>query len=88
MTNIPPDTQKILETLKQVAADTLERKRRLGHYAVLWRDGSPVLIGEDAPGDYTQERQAWVDQTSLEDVLAAMRQHQGDDTTQYDEVIE
>jgi hypothetical protein len=39
-------------------------------------------------GDYTQERRAWVDQTSLDDVLAAMRQHQGDDTAKYDEVIE
>jgi hypothetical protein len=54
MTSIPPDTQKILATLKQVAADTLERKRRLGHYAVIWRDGRPMTIGEDAPGDYTQ----------------------------------
>lgn len=53
MTNIPPDTQKILETLKQVAADTLERKRRLGHYAVLWRDGKPVIVGDDAPSDTT-----------------------------------
>ncbi len=49
MTNIPLDTQKILEVLRQVAADTLERKRRLGHYAVVWRDGKPVAIGEDAP---------------------------------------
>jgi 2-polyprenyl-6-methoxyphenol hydroxylase-like FAD-dependent oxidoreductase len=88
MTELSPDTQKILDCLRQVAADTLERKRRLGHYAVLWRDGRPVLIGDDAPSDYTQERRAWVDQTSLEDVLAAMRQHQGDDTAQYDEVIE
>lgn len=39
-------------------------------------------------GDYTQERRAWVDHTSLDDVLAAMRQHQGDDTAEYDEVIE
>ena len=38
MTNpiIPPDTQKILDTLRKVAAETLERKRRLGHYAVIW----------------------------------------------------
>lgn len=42
-------------------------------------------IGEDVPNDYTQERRNWVNQTSLEDVLAAMRQHQGDDTTDYDE---
>jgi hypothetical protein len=27
----------------------LEKKKRLGHYAVLWEDGKPVLIGEDAP---------------------------------------
>jgi hypothetical protein len=30
MINIPPDTQKILDSLRKVAADTLERKRRLG----------------------------------------------------------
>lgn len=51
MTTIPQDTQEILETLRKVAADTLERKRRLGHYAVIWRDGKPVAIGEDAPDD-------------------------------------
>lgn len=49
MANIPPDTQKILNVLRQVASDTLERKRRLGHYAVVWRNGKPVAIGEDAP---------------------------------------
>ena len=49
MTTIPPETQKILETLRKVAVDTLERKRRLGSYAVVWRDGQPVAIGEDAP---------------------------------------
>jgi hypothetical protein len=31
----------------------LERKRRLGHYAVIWRDGKPVAIGEDAPDHLT-----------------------------------
>ena len=49
MINIPPDTQKTLEALRQVASDTLERKRRLGHYAVVWKDGKPALIGDDAP---------------------------------------
>jgi hypothetical protein len=48
---IPLETQKALETLQKVAAETLERKRRLGHYAVIWRDGKPVAIGEDAPDD-------------------------------------
>jgi hypothetical protein len=56
MTELSPDTQKILDCLRQVAADTLERKRRLGHYAVLWRDGRPVLIGDDAPSDNHRTR--------------------------------
>jgi hypothetical protein len=46
---IPIETQKALETLQRVAAETLDRKRRLGHYAVIWQDGKPVAIGEDAP---------------------------------------
>lgn len=51
MTQISQDTQIMWDTLKKVAADTLERKRRLGHYAVIWQDGKPVAIGEDAPCD-------------------------------------
>jgi hypothetical protein len=49
MNDIPLDAQEILDCLKQVAVETLERKRRLGHYAVIWQDGRPVAIGEDAP---------------------------------------
>lgn len=48
---ISPEAQKTLEALRKAVADTLERKRRLGHYAVVWRDGKPVAIGEDAPDD-------------------------------------
>lgn len=47
--NPSPKSQQILTTLQKVAAETLERKRRLGHYAVLWKDGKVVLEGEDAP---------------------------------------
>ena len=39
----------VLETLRRVAAETLERKRRLGQYAVVWRNGRVVCIGPDAP---------------------------------------
>lgn len=53
MTAISPETQKTLDALRKVAADTLERKRRLGHYAVIWRDGKPIAIGEDAPDHLT-----------------------------------
>lgn len=51
MTDISPGTQKMLECLTQVVEETLERKRRLGHYAVIWQDGRPVAIGDDAPED-------------------------------------
>ena len=54
MSDIPQDTRRVLEVLKQVAINTLERKRRLGHYAVVWRDGKPVAIGEDAPRDIAE----------------------------------
>ena len=49
MTMIPEDTQKILDLLKQVATETLEKKRRLGQYAVVWKDGKATAIGDDAP---------------------------------------
>jgi hypothetical protein len=45
----PPDTQQMLDSLKQAVTKDLEKKKRLGHYAVIWEDGKPVLIGEDAP---------------------------------------
>lgn len=49
---IPQKTQLMLQMLRQVAAETLERKRRLGHYAVVWRDGEVVALGgDDAPPD-------------------------------------
>jgi len=43
------ESQIILDVLQQAVAKTLERKRRLGHYYVIWRDEKPVMIGEDAP---------------------------------------
>jgi hypothetical protein len=41
--------QKQLDTLKRAVAEALEKKRRLGQYAVLWKNGKPVMIGDDAP---------------------------------------
>ncbi len=40
--------QVILDSLQKAVTQALEKKRRLGHYAVIWRDGKPVMIGEDA----------------------------------------
>ncbi|PKN27327.1 MAG: hypothetical protein CVU65_02685 [Deltaproteobacteria bacterium HGW-Deltaproteobacteria-22] len=45
-----PEGQRQLETLLQAVGKTLEKKRRLGQYAVTWKDGKPIVAGEDAPG--------------------------------------
>lgn len=39
MSKASPDTQSILECLRRTAHETLERKRCLGHYAVVWENG-------------------------------------------------
>jgi hypothetical protein len=41
--------RQLLETLRQSVAKALEKKRRLGQYAVTWQNGKPVVMGEDAP---------------------------------------
>lgn len=45
------DSLKMLESLRQAVHKALERKRRLGQYYVVWQDGRPVAIGDDAPSD-------------------------------------
>ena len=47
----PPDdfAMEGLKSLRRAVADALERKRRLGQYAVFWRDGRIVYEGPDAP---------------------------------------
>lgn len=42
--------QRQLESLRQAVNKTLEKKRRLGQYAVTWKDGKAIVTGEDAPG--------------------------------------
>ena len=49
MNSIPPKEQQILDSLTNAVAEALERKRRLGQYAVVWRDGRPVILGEESP---------------------------------------
>lgn len=51
-----PEGQKQLETLRQAVAKALDKKRRLGQYAVIWQDGKPVMTGDDAP--HTHEKPA------------------------------
>lgn len=40
-------TTIILEALQQAVTDALERKQKLGQYAVVWEGGKPVRVGED-----------------------------------------
>jgi hypothetical protein len=49
MTNGHEHEAEVLEVLKRAVAEALERKRRLGQYAVMWRDGRMVCTGPDAP---------------------------------------
>lgn len=46
---ISPAAQAMLDSLRLAVGKALERKRRLGQYAVIWQDNAPLLIGEDAP---------------------------------------
>jgi len=41
------DDLATLTALRKAVNNALERKRRLGQYAVVWRDGKPALLDED-----------------------------------------
>jgi len=43
------ETLAMLNCLRLAVTKTLDRKRRLGQYAVLWSEGAPIAVGEDAP---------------------------------------
>jgi hypothetical protein len=51
ITSAPPSPEAlaILKALQEAVSKNLDKKRRLGQYAVIWRDGRPVLVGDDAP---------------------------------------
>ena len=47
MSQLSDDVQQTWDILKQVAASTLERKRRLGESAVIWQGGRVVITEGD-----------------------------------------
>lgn len=52
MTNqLSPDDRHALRLLRIAVAEALERKHRLGQYAVIWRDGQVVRLEGDALAD-------------------------------------
>ena len=38
------ESKKILETLRSAVSETLDKKRRLEQYAVVWKDNRTVII--------------------------------------------
>ena len=45
MTKLSSEDQRTLDVLQEAVNEALERKRRLGQYAVVWQDGKPARIG-------------------------------------------
>ena len=43
--------EEALAALQRAVTRALERKRRLGQYAVFWKDGRVILDGPDAPAE-------------------------------------
>lgn len=43
------DARRALQVLRETVVQTLDKKRRLGHYAVIWDNGKAVVTGDDAP---------------------------------------
>lgn len=39
----------MLKALQTAVANNLEKKQKLGQYAVIWQNGQPVQYGSDAP---------------------------------------
>ncbi|QYZ67403.1 MAG: hypothetical protein OI74_13420 [Gammaproteobacteria bacterium (ex Lamellibrachia satsuma)] len=52
---ISEESQKMLDSLREAVQEALKRKHKLGQYAVIWKDGKPVIIGEDAPTNQQDE---------------------------------
>jgi hypothetical protein len=46
-----PSSLAMLKALQQAVTNCLERKQKLGQYAVVWQDGRPVRIGGEAYKD-------------------------------------
>ncbi len=49
MNALSDDNRRLVESLQSAVEEALERKRRLGQYAVVWRDGRPAFIGPNPP---------------------------------------
>jgi hypothetical protein len=57
MSTLSADDQRALDALRSAVAEALERKRRLGQYAVIWRNGQVVRIEpeKDASSEHPEQ---------------------------------
>ena len=44
-----PQAQVMLKALQTAVAKSLDKKQKLGQYAVIWQNGQPVQTVSDAP---------------------------------------
>lgn len=44
MNDITVESSKILDSLKRAVENALDKKERLGQYAVIWKDNAPKKI--------------------------------------------
>lgn len=49
MKPLSQENRRLMASLQKAVGEALERKRRLGQYAVIWRDGAPAFIGPNPP---------------------------------------
>ena len=47
MTELERQSRRVREALARAVAEALERKRRLGQYAIIYENGRPVRIEPD-----------------------------------------
>ncbi len=67
-----PQAQSMLKALQSAVTKSLERKQKLGQYAVTWQNGAPALVGEDAPALVEAMLEELSDQELGHTVLARM----------------
>ncbi len=49
------ESQIILESLQKAVSDALDKKRRLGQYAVIWKNGAPFMTNEEGHNSTNQQ---------------------------------
>jgi hypothetical protein len=58
VTDLSLPDQQVVDALRDAVAEALERKRRLGQYAVIWRDGRVVRLQPEEIPPFARSRVA------------------------------